>query len=66
MCRILPRTEKANCVISYKRLGSFAKLATTYNVMPFPSSRPANDREGAIECQERLGGLLKYYHRKAA
>ncbi len=21
---------------------------------------------GKIECQERLGGLLKYYHRKAA
>jgi hypothetical protein len=22
--------------------------------------------EGRIECRERLGGLLKYYHRKAA
>jgi transposase InsO family protein len=36
------------------------------NVIPFPSSRPANDGEGPIECRERLGGLLKYYHRKAA
>jgi putative transposase len=36
------------------------------NVIPFPSHRPANDREGSIECRERLGGLLKYYHRKAA
>jgi transposase InsO family protein len=36
------------------------------NVIPFPSSRPANDGEGPIECRERLGGLLKYYRRKAA
>jgi putative transposase len=36
------------------------------NVIPFPSSRPVNDREAPIECRERLGGLLKYYHRKAA
>jgi transposase InsO family protein len=36
------------------------------NAIPFPSSRPANDCEGPIECRERLGGLLKYYHRKAA
>jgi putative transposase len=36
------------------------------NVIPFPSSRPANDREGPIVCRERLGGLLKYYHRRAA
>jgi transposase InsO family protein len=36
------------------------------NVIPLPSSRPATDREGPIECRERLGGLLKYYHRKAA
>ena len=36
------------------------------HVMPFLSSPSANDREGPIECRERLGGLLKYYHRKAA
>jgi len=36
------------------------------NVIPFSSPRPANDREEAIECRERLGGLLKYYYRKAA
>jgi putative transposase len=36
------------------------------NVIPFPSSWPANDREGPIKCRERLGGLLKYYHRRAA
>jgi transposase InsO family protein len=35
-------------------------------VIPFPNSRPANDREGSIGCRERLGGLLKHYHRKAA
>jgi transposase InsO family protein len=23
-------------------------------------------RDGPIECRERLGGLLKYYHRRAA
>jgi transposase InsO family protein len=36
------------------------------NVIPFPRSQPANDCEGAIECRGRLGGLLKYYHHKAA
>lgn len=36
------------------------------NVMPFPVSQPANDRKGPIQCHERLGGLLKYYERKAA
>ena len=35
------------------------------NVIPFPSRQPANDREGPIECRERLGGLLKYYYGKA-
>ena len=35
------------------------------NVLLFPQkvkSRP----DAAIECHERLGGLLRYYHRKAA
>jgi putative transposase len=36
------------------------------NVVLFPASQPANDREGPIQCYERLGGLLKYYQRKAA
>jgi hypothetical protein len=36
------------------------------NVTPFPTSLSINDRERPIECRERLGGLLKYYHRKAA
>jgi transposase InsO family protein len=30
-----------------------------------PSGAPVQ-REGAIEASERLGGLLKYYHRRAA
>jgi transposase InsO family protein len=36
------------------------------NVIPFPKHSPANDREGAIACRERLGGMLKFYHRKVA
>lgn len=36
------------------------------NVIPFPSTQPANDREGPILCHDRLGGLLKYYEREAA
>jgi putative transposase len=36
------------------------------NVIPFPSRPPANDREYAIHCHERLGGLLKFYHHEAA
>jgi transposase InsO family protein len=36
------------------------------NVIPFPCSPAANDREGPIQCHERLGGSLKFYDRKAA
>ena len=36
------------------------------NVMPFRARQAATDREGPMECRERLGGLLKYYNRKAA
>jgi transposase InsO family protein len=36
------------------------------NVIPFPSGPPANDREGPIQCYERLGGTLTFYARQAA
>jgi len=36
------------------------------NVIPFPARQAANDHEGAIQCQKRLGGLLKFYDREAA
>ena len=36
------------------------------NMIPFPSRPAANDHEGPIECDERLGGMLKFYNRKVA
>lgn len=36
------------------------------NVILFPSDHPDQGRAGSIQCHERLGGLLKYYDRKAA
>jgi transposase InsO family protein len=36
------------------------------NVVLFPLPRPQAGNEGPIECHERLGGLLKFYGRKAA
>jgi transposase InsO family protein len=36
------------------------------NVLLFPSSRPAGGADGPMQCRERLGGRLKYYHRDAA
>jgi hypothetical protein len=37
------------------------------NRILFPSQREgAGRRKGAVRCRERLGGLLKYYERKAA
>jgi len=36
------------------------------NIIPFPTSLPVHDRKGTIQCHERLGGLLKYYDRRAA
>jgi putative transposase len=32
-------------------------------IMP---EKPNSDQQGAVECRERLGGMLKYYHRAAA
>ena len=36
------------------------------NVLLMPVSSHVGQREGRIYCQERLGGLLKYYYREAA
>ena len=37
------------------------------NVLLFPTAKKAMNRvDGSINCKERLGGLLKYYHREAA
>jgi putative transposase len=36
------------------------------NVILFPSVQGEPDLHSPIECRERLGGLLNYYHRKAA
>jgi putative transposase len=36
------------------------------NVILFPSAEAKADLGSPIECRERLGRLLNYYHRKAA
>jgi transposase InsO family protein len=36
------------------------------NMLLFPAVRRGPAPEGPIQCRERLGGLLKYYERKAA
>ena len=37
------------------------------NVLLFPLKQPSSPRsEPSVRCRERLGGLLKYYHREAA
>ena len=36
------------------------------NVLLFPQPRPEGKNDGPIQYRERLGGLLKYYERKAA
>ena len=35
------------------------------NVLLFPRNTDIH-REGAVQCRERLGGLLHYYHQEAA
>jgi hypothetical protein len=35
------------------------------NVLLFPRERSA-DRKQPVQCRERLGGLLRYYHQEAA
>ena len=37
------------------------------NVLLFPAAEQrVGCRDGKVRCKERLGGLLKYYHREAA
>ena len=36
------------------------------NAVLFPTLSQATARQGAVQCHERLGGLLKYYEREAA
>ena len=36
------------------------------NILLFPPPSPAGEAGGPLQCRERLGGLLKYYERKAA
>ena len=36
------------------------------NVLLFPAVSHDTERQGLIQCRERLGGLLKYYAREAA
>src|SRR5215472_13276251 len=36
------------------------------NVLLFPAVSQEAEREGPMQCRERLGGLLKYYTREAA
>ena len=37
------------------------------NVLLFPAATKAvNHLDGSVDCKERLGGLLKYYHRNVA
>ena len=36
------------------------------NRILFPFQTKARRKEGAVQCRERLGGLLKYYEREAA
>ena len=35
------------------------------NILLFPRNTDRG-REGPVRCRERLGGLLRYYHREAA
>jgi putative transposase len=36
------------------------------NVVLMPAANDRQQRDSPIHCRERLGGLLKYYHREAA
>jgi putative transposase len=36
-----------------------------HNVLLFPCTTDVH-REGPVQCRERLGGLLRYYHQAAA
>ena len=55
------------------RLGSTSSTITTRgiikgkeNLLLFPASDPLPQSERKVRSRERLGGLLRFYHREAA
>ena len=48
-------------------LGS-ARVVPHPNRPPHPIEKPSDELHvnGAVECRERLGGVLKFYYRRAA
>jgi len=54
------------------RLGSTSSTITTRNhqgkenLLLFPASEHLYQSERELRCRERLGGVLRFYHREAA
>jgi hypothetical protein len=61
-----PRNFVAVGALKVESVGSgFLMLQGKGNVLLFPLATD-RQREGPVQCRERLGGLLRYYHREAA
>ena len=64
--------EVAERVLPLSTLSGWLRIFGTYNqakdnLLLFPApALPLNRKQGKVRCRERLGGLLKYYERKAA
>ena len=57
-CRYLLHDRDTKFTRSFRAIIASAKVE--------PSRAAAQQREGPVRCRERLGGLLRYYHREAA
>jgi transposase InsO family protein len=69
LARIILFGERALCHVLNEYLAHYHEERPHQgkgNTMLCPSVQAAGSAEAPIGCQERLGGLLKYYHRKAA
>ena len=59
--------EERDCPDWLKRAKDERNHQGKGNVLLFPCGEVPTTKQGpSIRCHERLGGLLKYYHRKAA
>jgi hypothetical protein len=68
--RIVGALANLGFLLSDQTVGNILRR---HGLSPAPKRKQANlkregarDRKAAVRCRERLGGLLKYYERKAA
>jgi hypothetical protein len=65
--KLIVRIAEENRSWGYDRIaGALANLEGKGNVLLFPRDANIRREPQPVQCRERLGGLLRYYHQEAA